>query len=441
MSQSNGNDPHANVTLDEPTLSEEEQVPKPTLVTRLFATRNRPKKQELPQNKVILIAAGAVVVVLLLFLFSAAPARKHVPAKGSLSAAKQSVETPPQGDSADEQKSIFPIVESTRPPAAPSGNSRLGELDLEHMAKRQPLSSKIPSQPKTPEAGTLASIPPFDTQGAWQAPPYQPGATPPSGTTEAPRPEREQLASLVFVQKTDKSVAPEVRGYNGPDVSSMLGLPIGTRLRARLESAVSTAVKTPAVAVIEYNYEKNGEIVVPAGTRVFGRIEQADRMGYMSLKFDSLLLPDGSRVPVEAVATSLSLGPLRGKVEGKNTGKNVLVRSLSGIGEVGALLVGRTGGINQPFSEGDLIRERIGSNIGESADQEVTRLAFNERVVVSVFANTPIYVVLEQTSKEFSPPPSASHSVSSGTDNTTESLRQLLQLQRELNQGAETTPH
>ena|SRR5271157_5936425 len=33
-------------------------------------------------------------------------------------------------------------------------------------------------------------------------------------------------------------------------------LPTGTRLVARLESAVSTAVKEPVVAVVEYNYER-----------------------------------------------------------------------------------------------------------------------------------------------------------------------------------------
>ena len=35
-----------------------------------------------------------------------------------------------------------------------------------------------------------------------------------------------------------------------------LGLATGTRLRARLESAASTAVRTPVLAVIEYNYER-----------------------------------------------------------------------------------------------------------------------------------------------------------------------------------------
>jgi hypothetical protein len=130
-----------------------------------------------------------------------------------------------------------------------------------------------------------------------------------------------------------------------------LGLPTGSRLRARLESAASTAVRTPVLAVIEYNYECEGEIIVPAGAKAVGHIQQADRSGYMTIQFDSLMMPDGAALPIEGVATNLSLGPPKGKVEGKNTGKNVLVRSLSGIGEVGAMLVGR-GNLDQPLECG-----------------------------------------------------------------------------------------
>ena len=44
---------------------------------------------------------------------------------------------------------------------------------------------------------------------------------------------------------------------------------------ARLQSAVSTAVKAPVVAAIEYNYERDGEIIIPAGAKAFGELQQA----------------------------------------------------------------------------------------------------------------------------------------------------------------------
>jgi type IV secretory pathway VirB10-like protein len=191
------------------------------------------------------------------------------------------------------------------------------------------------------------------------------------------------------------------------------------------------------MAVIEHNYERNGEIVVPAGTRVIGHMQDADRSGYVRIEFDSMMMPDGTAVPIQAVATDLEMRPLKGKVEGKNTGKNVLVRSMSGVGQVGAMLVGR-GNLNQPLSESDLIRERVGSNIGEAGDEQISSMAVTQHIVVTLPANIPIYVVLEKTLK---PAASSSSLCSARADNpgSVEELRQLLQLQRELNQPRAAT--
>jgi hypothetical protein len=90
------------------------------------------------------------------------------------------------------------------------------------------------------------------------------------------------------------------------------------------------------------------------------------------------------------------------------------------------------------LSEGDLVRERLGTNIGESADQEIARLNLTERIVVSVDANTPIYVVLDRGTKQTSA--RADHGPVSTTQNL-DSLRQMLQLQRELTLNAEPSPH
>jgi hypothetical protein len=147
------------------------------------------------------------------------------------------------------------------------------------------------------------------------------------------------------------------------DTTSQLGLGLatGTRLRARLESAASTAVRTPVLAVIEYNYERDGEIIIPAGAKAVGHIRDANRSGYVDLQFDSLLMADGASVPLAAAATDLDLRPLKGKVSGKNTGKNALARSLSGIGQASAMFVGQ-GSLSQPLSESDLMRERVSNN-------------------------------------------------------------------------------
>jgi hypothetical protein len=282
-------------------------------------------------------------------------------------------------------------------------------------------------------AGTLGSIPPFDSEASAEHPSLNQSADSAEPVEEAPKREHDQ-PSLVFVHKEISTPSNSPAEADAPG----LGLPTGTRLRATLEAAASTAVKTPVIAVVQYNYQKDGEIIVPAGSKALGHIEQADRSGYLSIRFDLLLMPDGSSTSIDAVATDLRLRPLKGKVEGKNTGKNVLIRSLSGIGQVGAVFAGRSGGLNAPLSEGDLVRERLGTNIGESADQEIARLNLTERVVVSVDATTPIYVVLDRGTKQTLN--HAEHSPAS-TAQSLDSLRQILQLQRELNQNAETISH
>src|ERR1700680_2058023 len=103
---------------------------------------------------------------------------------------------------------------------------------------------------------------------------------------------------------------------------------------ARLQTSVGSAVKTPVIAVIEYNYERDGEIVVPAGTKAIGQLAQANQNGQVGLRFTGLEMPDGSTESVEGSGVSLDYGPLKGTVNGRNGVKRALVRSMSGIGSV-----------------------------------------------------------------------------------------------------------
>jgi hypothetical protein len=98
------------------------------------------------------------------------------------------------------------------------------------------------------------------------------------------------------------------------------------------------------------------------------------------------------------------------------------------------------GSLNQPLSESDMLPERVGNNIGEAGDEEVSRLAVSQHIVVTISADTPIYVVLKQTPKpnQASLQPSA-RSVPTSNSGNVEQLRQLLQLQQELNQPPTST--
>jgi hypothetical protein len=392
----------------------------------------------------VIVAAGAVVFALLIFAVVSAP-RMSVPRSGSAQKASRnsangSQDAQSQAMASLGDKSLLPITDSGRPVPKESHDGYLNEQDLERSAtKRTP--TRTFTQPAQSEntAGTLGSIPPFGEQ-PWQAPPYQPGMGPNivEQTRDPGKSEREALekSSLVFVRTASATQSGSERREDTGAVPTQygLGLPTGTRLRARLESSASTAVRTPVMAVIEYNYERDGEIIVPAGAKAVGQIQEADRSGYMRIQFDSLLLPDGATIPIQAAATDLQMGPVKGKVEGKNTGKNVLVRSLSGIGQAGTMLLGRGASLNQPLSESDLIREQVSNNIGQASDEQISRLAVTARIVVSVSAGTPIYVVLEQSSKSVPGFRASTSDAQAANSESMDQLRQLLRLQQELNE-------
>jgi hypothetical protein len=431
------------------TLIIEDQVPPqvnaPTVQTELetkpeLATRAKLRaRQRIQQNRFVIVAAGAVVFALLIFAVVSAPRvsgpRGGSAQKASSNAAKGNRDAESQGTSPGE-KSLLPITDSGRPVPKEGHDGYLNEQDLNRSAtRRTPSTPSVPRLPSENAARTLGSIPPFGEQ-PWQAPPYQPGMAPnvASETAGQNKSEREALekSSLIFVRNVSGAAV-----QRHEDTTALteygLGLPTGTRLRARLESSASTAVRTPVLAVIEYNYERDGEIIVPAGAKAVGQIQEADRSGYMRIQFDSLLLPDGATIPIQAAATDLEMRPVKGKVEGKNTGKNVLVRSLSGIGQAGTMLLGR-GSLSQPLSESDLIRERVSNNIGEASDEQISRLAVTSRIVVSVSAGTPIYVVLEQSSKPVPGFRSSTPDAQGANSESVDQLRQLLRLQQELNQ-------
>jgi hypothetical protein len=376
-----------------------------------------------------MIAAGAIVTALLIFVAVSMP-RRGTPQKtksGGLAKAESTTETSNESD----EKSLFPITDSGRPAAKETHQGFLNERDLQRTVIRSGSNTSQKAQPNA--AVTLGSIPPFGDK--WQAQPYEAGSS--TEILDVSKAEREAMEkpSLMYVRKVSTApTGPEDANIAAPELG--LGLATGTRLRARLESAASTAVRAPVLAVIEYNYEQAGEIIVPAGAKAVGHIREANRSGYVDLQFDSLLMPDGASVPIEAAATGLDLRPLKGKVEGKNTGKNVLVRSLSGIGQAGSMFLGQ-GSLNQPLSESDLIRERVSSNIGETGDEEVSRLAVNQQIVVTVSAGVPVYIVLQQTPKSSQPLAQTSpRNTPTSNGSNAEQLRQLLQLQQELNQSS-----
>ncbi|MGH9511334.1 MAG: hypothetical protein ACRD2U_04285 [Terriglobales bacterium] len=442
MSHSNGSSEGGVGTIPQPAASE--MIATPASADRPEeplgpATRAQQRtRQQIRQNPFVMIGAGTIAVALLIFVATSMPHKFPGPKK-SKGRALATVQEPSQDGSATiPDKSLFPITDSGRTATKEMHEGFLDEQDMQRTARPHPRRAKTFDGGQRASPGSLGAIPPFGE--GWQAPPYQPGAIARNSREALDLGKAERVAteksSLVYVRSLSATQNSSPGGVSSSSLEPEIGLGLrtGTRLRARLESAATTAVRIPVLAVIEYNYERDGEIVVPAGSKAVGHLQDADRSGYVRIEFDSLLMPDGATVPIQAAATDLEMGPLKGKVEGENTGKNVLVRTLSGMGEVGAMLVGR-GSLNQPLSESDLLRARIGNNIGEASDEQISKMTVTQHIVVTVSAGTPIYVIFEQVPKASpSAALSASRDAPSANTPNAEELRQLLQLQRELNQ-------
>lgn len=361
-----------------------------------FATRaDVTAANGIDKSKLILLGGGLAVAVLF-FVFTAIVGKspkKQALIKPPNQQAKKEQPKPPQG-------SVTPVMDTVRTPALENTNGQLGPADIRRTRSLDASGTTKSVAGKPVVASSLGNVPSFaDTQQKWEDPaPYN------SGTPAAQAPQTQQNAlkepSLIFVRSvTQGQPANEPKVNAGADRAPRLELTPGTRIQAKLETQISSALQAPVVAVVEYTYAIGNKIIVPAGARVYGQLQQADRSGLISVKFDEIELLDGAREKIDAIGTGLDLGPIKGTVYGKNTGKNFLVRAASGIGSVLAEVAGNN--TSAAFSEDDMLRERLAENIGTAGDSEVMGLNANSRVVVSVPADTKIYIVF--TKHETSP--------------------------------------
>ncbi len=247
----------------------------------------------------------------------------------------------------------------------------------------------------------LADIPKFEEpdtnpngSGKWTPPPYGSSS---ASDQQAAKQEEEELRKPSIVFTAHRQMDARKGDELGQRPINNLGLEPGYHVAARLETMATTAVHAPVTAIIEYNYERNGQILIPAGSRAVGKISQADPSGFINITFSSIEFPGGENVPIEAIATDMKLQAIKGKVTGKQAGKSMLVRSLSGIGETAAMIVGAPSA-NSAFSENELLRMRMADNIGNASDEQIMRMMTMQHIVVSVPAGTEIYVIFAKAS-------------------------------------------
>jgi hypothetical protein len=408
------------------------------------------KRQQLKEDrtKSFLLLAGLTVVLSLAFfaMFSTPNSRRDTGRADHPNLGRgRGAENP------DASHSVTPLLSAdTRHPDDNAGS--LSPEDIHNTAKQRMLSQASPSFGTAPEPPPEVPRPePKDyALNRIQFPSETPDQTPPPPPT--PNTEKLTKASLVFVSATSgmRGSAPAVSNVQPTAVErswEFTVLPAGTRLMARLQTPVSSAVKAPVVAAIEYNYERDGEIVIPAGSKAFGELGQFNEQGYVGIQFHSIQLPDETTQKIEGHAVGLQYQPLRGEVTGRNTGKRFLVRSLTGVGTILAATVGvQTGtGITDTFSNNVLLREQVANNVANAGQQQLNELAYRQNIVVTVPGNTRFFIVLAKPASGGSagaapsgPVPASNPggipNYAAASTPSAQELRELLELKQELTQ-------
>lgn len=366
-----------------------------TRFPRSFATRADIKNGDSVGKGKLLLLGGGLAAAVLFFVFTAIVGKS--PQKRV--AGKQPAQQQTQQGTSRPKSSVTPIMETVHTPAPnnaagqlePADILRTRSADTTTVGRPAPLPAQTPAIAKPVAASSLGNVPSFEeTQQKWEEPrPY--GEAPAAAPLQTEQQNSLKEASMVFVRHQVETQPLSATKVNSEDDAPLLEITPGTRIEAKLETQISSAVQVPVVAVVEYTYAIGDRIVVPAGARVYGQLQQADRSGLVDVKFNEIQMLDGVSEKIDAIGTGLDLGPIKGNVYGKNTGKNFLVRAASGLGSVLAEIAGNNS--SAAFSEDDMLRERVAENIGTAGDSEVMNLNANSRIVVSVPADTKIYVV------------------------------------------------
>jgi hypothetical protein len=136
-------------------------------------------------------------------------------------------------------------------------------------------------------------------------------------------------------------------------------------------------------------------------------------------------------------------GALRGKVNGRNSGRKFLTRALTGVGTIAAYAVGGRG-LSGGVDSSILLRERLASNVALAGEQELATLAYQQNIAVTVPANTRFYLVLHEpgVSRHLSPGTirtepgqqagPALRQISNQSGLSEQELREIVQLRNEL---------
>lgn len=181
----------------------------------------------------------------------------------------------------------------------------------------------------------------------------------------------------------------------------------GERIHARMEGTISSktarAGDTFQASVTEPVYSSNGVLVIPAGSKVVGRVDSAipaakgGKPGTIDVSFVSVKLPNGTIRRINGSLTDLNSDDAKSNPEGTATGDKMKHRKIifiGGGGAGGAILGAAIGGgkgaliggllgagggfLGERFTKGENAEVKSGTEFGVILNQAVSLPKFAE---------------------------------------------------------------
>ena len=375
----------------------------------------------------IVFVIAAIVVVVVFILLNAIPNKRRI-ARRPVRQQPQQRQIPsdqlPNGPASGPQEGLNPSSQAVTPAAiqktaenAPKPTSANGG------ANSQPRGSDSYGQSQSESAssnGTLGQVQPFQPppvpgsgNGQWVPPPYSgPSARPSEESSQIEeriaKDRREALTKASLVTYFDKDasrsqIAGTSQAASGRVVNSGVNLNFGYRpgyhVSTHLETVASTAISAPVIAVVDYDYQRNGVTIVPAGTRFIGTLGGSNETGIVNLQFNEARLPNGNTVAVSAVGLDHQLMPIKGFVTGRHQIEQFLLSALAGMGSTAAVFAGNN--VNGQLTEADLMKMQAANAADTSISNYVSDVQrqVSRTLVVTVPAGKQVEVMFTSETK------------------------------------------
>ena len=226
-----------------------------------------------------------------------------------------------------------------------------------------------------------------DSERADANPPTQPGIQSQASALATP--------ATVFVADSAISsvLKQDMKSQSSPQPEPQL--PVGTGIVAHTTNAISSGLESPVVAVVDRSVKFGDTVVIPEGAHVIGHTAGAAK-DRVNVRFTSIVLPNDEQMAISGLALMKdgSAG-LVGKVKGKG---NPVLAGAARVGTGAAVVASEfagQGSLNQPFSQGDYLRNQMAAEAASQGSQLSNRWQQPTSIpIVAVDANQPITIFL-----------------------------------------------